>query len=189
MMLQRPTSAGESNLRPRNIIPIEQFHVQTFRTRSELFPVKTGAVHQLHLTDPRNGIDCQQSVENDVALRFLAGLASRALFRGFVFFQISCGQRPQAHARFDRATTKQKAVAMGNNRAHNDFWICIVNMTTRIAHVTFCRVSIRYTANEARIGRRWCGMMTGHGDNSAQPRQQTKAQMRIFALPTHAQTR
>lgn len=40
-------------------------------------------------------------------------------------------------------------------------------MATLIAHVTFFRVSIRYTSNEARIGWRWCGAMTGHGDNSA----------------------
>jgi hypothetical protein len=31
--------------------------------------------------------------------------------------------------------------------------------------------------------------MTGHGDNSAQHCSRTEAQMRIFALPTHAQTR
>jgi len=94
MMFQRPTGAGESNLRPRNIVPIKQFHLQTFCARAELLRVKTGAIQQLHLTDARNGIDRQQSVENDVALRFLASLASRALFRGFVFFQISGGQSP-----------------------------------------------------------------------------------------------
>jgi hypothetical protein len=58
-----------------------------------------------------------------------------------------------------------------------------------IAHVTFFRVSIRHTANEARIERRWCGAMTGHGDNSAQRKLETEAQIRIFALPTPAQTR
>src|SRR5689334_14727403 len=189
MVLQRPTSAGESNLRPRNIVPIEQFYFQTFRTRAELLRVKTGAIHQLHLTDARNGIDRQQSVENNVALRLFTGLASRALLRGFIFFQISSGQRPQALARFDRATTKQKPVAMRNNRAHNDFWICVMYMATRIAHVSFRRVSIRHTANETRIGWQWCGAMTGHSDNSAQQRMQTEAQIRIFALPTHAQTR
>ena len=58
-----------------------------------------------------------------------------------------------------------------------------------VAHVTFRRVSIRHTTNEARTKRRWCGAMTSHGDNSAQRKLETEAQIRIFALQTHAQTR
>ena len=189
IVFERPTRARESNLRPRNIVPIEQFDLETFRTRAKSLRVKSGAIHQLHLADARYGVNREQSFENDVALRFLAGFTARAILRRFVFFQIACRQRPEPLPRFDRAPAEKEPVSIRNNRSHNDFWICVVDVAAVATHKTFRRISFGNAANETWMERRWCGAMCGHARNSAQHRFKTKAQNRIFALQMQAQTR
>src|SRR6516164_7559928 len=106
IMLQRPADRGERELAPWDLLPVEEPDLETFRSGLDRLVEQPGTIDQLHLADPRDVINRQQSFDLDSRPGFLPGLALSAGARRFVELEIAGRQGPVAVARVDRTAAQ-----------------------------------------------------------------------------------
>jgi hypothetical protein len=189
-VVQRPAHAGECNLRPRNIVPRKQRHIEAFRAAAEIFGIETRAGHPLHLRQARSGIDLRAGFPARYRTRLpraLRGARRPAAFR-------VPPDNPPVMSRSRGAALWRGGTdgcsRRSDDRTDDDLRICVIDMAAIAADITFRCVSIRYTANDARTRRRRNGSLDPcHRARARGKRMRNKIAIRIFALPTTRQTR
>ena len=89
IMLQRPADRWESQLGPRDLLPVEEADLKALGPGGDRLVEQPGAIDQLHLADARDVVDRQQPFDLDPRPRLLPGLALGASARRFIRVQES----------------------------------------------------------------------------------------------------
>src|SRR5690349_22345904 len=103
LVLKRPVHRWEGKLGPRDVLPGEESHFETFLPGPHRLVEKAGAIDQLNLADPRNVIDGEQPFDLDAGSRLLPGFALGAGACRLVELQKTGRPRPIPVTRLDRA--------------------------------------------------------------------------------------
>src|SRR5271167_3694056 len=75
IVLKRPSYRRESEFAPRDLLPLEEPDLKALRSRLDGLVQQAGTIDQLHLADPRNVVNRQQSFDLDPRPRLFPSLA------------------------------------------------------------------------------------------------------------------
>src|SRR5262249_11610494 len=112
-----PADGGEGDLRPWNFFPREEADLGALRSGRHLGREQPGAIDDLHLREPGDGVDREHALDLDLGARLLPGLAQRAVGRALVQLEIAGRKRPEPLARIDGAPAQQDTALPRADRA------------------------------------------------------------------------
>ena len=159
IVLKRPSYRRESELAPRDFPPFEKPDFEALRSGLDGLVQQASTIDQLHLADPRNVVNRQQSFDLDPRPRLFPRLALGSGAGRFVELKIASGQGLITVARVDRATAQQNAFTPSRDRADNDLRVIVENVAAfgadhALAVVAFGDASNRRAAEEVVVRHR-----------------------------------
>src|SRR5690349_10972925 len=101
--LEGVIGAGKGDIRPRNVLRIDQNGFQAFRAGAELRLPQPRTEKDVYLLGLQHVYDRQERADLDLSEGFFPGLASCALLEGFAVFHEPGRDRPKTPSRLDTA--------------------------------------------------------------------------------------
>src|SRR5271169_1453134 len=147
IVLKRPSYRRESELAPRDLPPLEEPDLEALRSGLDGLVQQARAVDQLHLADPRNIVNRQQSFDLDPRPGLLPSLALGSGAGRFIELKIASGQGPIAVARVNRTAAQQNTLTPSGDRADDDFRVVVENVAAFGADHALAVVAFGDTSN------------------------------------------
>src|SRR5262245_25451548 len=104
---QRKRSAQECDLIPRHLALFDQLDLETLRSHAKTRLEQSRTKEDVHLAGAQRVKDGEQRADLDGRFGLFDGLACSSLHQGFVVLHEARRDRPEAAARFDRATADE----------------------------------------------------------------------------------
>jgi hypothetical protein len=137
VLLQSELDCSECDLRPRDLIPMNELNGFALLTRRETPIEESGYEEHVDLIDMRKRKRGEQTLDLDFCTSFFPGLPHRSVFETLTVFHESRGNRPEAAAGLDRPLAKEDMiVAPVGKTPDDDLWVRIVDARTMVADVS-----------------------------------------------------
>src|SRR5215208_5178692 len=139
---QRELRARKRDVRPRDLLGLDQHCLEAFLSSSKCRRTQPGAKEHVDL--PRAQYICyrEQGAYLHVGERFLLAFTRRALLERFAVLHESCGDGPIAPPRLYGAPANQNAPLMLGHAAHHDLGVRVMNQAaspkSMARHVIAC---------------------------------------------------
>src|SRR3569833_1181428 len=134
--LEGVNRAGKGNVRPGNVLRIDQHGFQALRSGAELRLRGPGPEEHMNLVRLQYVHGRQQRTDLDLRQRFFVSLASSALLKGLAILHEPRGHRPEATPWLDTPATQQNLPVIVRHATDDDPGILVVDGSTGVADVT-----------------------------------------------------
>src|SRR3954453_11866322 len=173
--LEGVNRAGKSNVRPRNVLRVDQHGFQALRSGTERRLRQLGPEEDMHLMRLQSVHDRQQRTDLDLRQCFFVSLAGGTLLKGLAVLHEPRRHRPEAAPRLYTPTTQQNLPVIVRHATDDDPGILVVDGSTGVADVTrqmVARRDARFDLGAALVAeihgsirsisrtKRWAGPMT-----------------------------